>query len=433
MTYESPYTTFWFEDYSFSRDTGVAEFRYSFDGERHFTERILFQMPQDTYNDLVLERCLFLAFMVVGASYYKCFPTKNAEFRRHTVTKMDAAFLNTVYHDGLGQFIFENTLSLENIVVFKGAGKNEPPLSYEGEGTLVLQSGGKDSLVLGSLLNEKVIPYTAWYLSSTQQFPKLIEHLSNGKRPRVAERHLDTEGLRDAAKSGGLNGHVPVTYIVEAYALIDAVLHNENTVLSSIGQEGQEPNAVIDGLRVQHQWAKTWEAEQLLARYVQGIISKNLRVGSPLRSYSELKIAELFVDKCWDMYAHTFSSCNLANYKQSYVNDELKWCGLCPKCANSFLLFSPFVEPYEIRSIFDGKDLFAAMELQQTYRGLMGVDGVMKPFECVGETSELRAAYHMARVRYGDAVYELSFPVPESDFDYGKNGSRQEWTSEYVS
>lgn len=433
MTYESPYKTFWFEEYSFSSETGVAEFRYSFDGERHFTERVLFQLSGDIYDDNVLERCLFLAFLVVGTSYYKCFPTVQAQFRQHGISTLDAEILNAVYHDGLGQFIYENNLSLANITAFKATKEGEMTLPYEGDGTLVLQSGGKDSLVLGALLHEKNIPYTTWYLSSTQQYPKLIEHANDGKRPRVAERHIDIDALKKAGDDGALNGHVPVTYIVKAYALIDAVLHNETTVLTAIGQEGEEPSTVIEQMPVQHQWAKTWAAEQLFARYISEAISPQLRVGSPLRSMTELKIAQQFVEKCWETYGHTFSSCNQANYKQSYENNSLKWCGMCPKCANSFLLFSPFIEPYEVRSIFNGKDLFAAWELQQTYRGLMNVEDVMKPFECVGETEELRTAYHMARNRYGDAVYELSFPVPESTFDYNRSGPRQDWTNQYVS
>jgi hypothetical protein len=124
----------------------------------------------------------------------------------------------------------------------------------------------------------------------------------------------------------------------------------------------------------------------------------------------------MFVDECWEKFGHSFSSCNVGNYKQGANNIELTWCGNCPKCANSFLLFSPFVEAEELKSLFGGQDLFSAPALQETFKGLLGIDDVMKPFECVGEIDELRQAYHMAQAK--EQYSQLSFGVPSSNFDY---------------
>lgn len=163
-----------------------------------------------------------------------------------------------------------------------------------------------------------------------------------------------------------------------------------------------------------HQWSKTWGAEQLFAEYVQRYISPDIHVGSPLRQYSELKIAELFVERAWDRFGHRFSSCNVANYRQGADNTELAWCGECPKCANSYVLFAPFLPSGELQSIFGGKDLFASPSLVDVFKGLLGIDGVMKPFECVGEVDELRSAYHTAQAR---GYTPLPFEVPVSHFD----------------
>jgi hypothetical protein len=114
---------------------------------------------------------------------------------------------------------------------------------------------------------------------------------------------------------------------------------------------------------------------------------------------------------------------------QGNDNTELKWCGECPKCANSFLLFAPFVPADELKSLFNGQDLFEKPMLQETFKGLLDIDGVMKPFECVGETAELRLAYHMAEDRgYG----KLSFDVPESDFDYQHEYDAQAWARQMI-
>ncbi len=428
-----PHKTFIFESYSFDDSTATAVFNYSFDGSRHFQEQVQFGLSDNPVQEDVLDRVLELAFFVIGTSYYKCFPVQKIEYRDKKFSPRQAAFINKVYREGLSQFIFENHLDPEHLAHVDGHGHDSSPVSYTGSGVLSLQSGGKDSLLLGELLNEKRMPYASFYVTSTRTYPKIIARL-NGLEPRLAYRHLDKDALDHAAQDGGLNGHVPVTYIVTSLALIDAVLHGENTVLSAVGKEGEEPHTTVGDLKINHQWSKTWEAEQLLSDYVTSLISQDIQVGSPIRSFSELRIAELFEEICWAPYSYGFSSCNNANYEQGRMNTDLYWCGKCPKCANTFLLFSPFVIPYELRRIFDGQDLFSSqnLDLQRAFKGLMGIDGAMKPFECVAEVDELRTAYQMAQKKYGTQACQLPFAVPEGHFDYRTLGPQQPWTKQYL-
>jgi UDP-N-acetyl-alpha-D-muramoyl-L-alanyl-L-glutamate epimerase len=247
-----------------------------------------------------------------------------------------------------------------------------------------------------------------------------------GDRLLVAQRQVDIPAIMAAREKGGLNGHVPVTFIVMSLALVQAILLNRKTVLSSIGHEGEEPHAMIDDLAVTHQWSKTWDAELLFSEYVSRYVSPDLRVGSPLRRLTELRVAELFIAKAWAKYGHTFSSCNKANYMQGTDNTQLKWCGNCPKCANAYLLFAPFLPATELKSIFNGEDLFVKPTLQDTFKGLLDVDGAVKPFECVGETDELRLAYHKAQTRGGYEAF--GFWVPLSMYDYMQLFPAQNWT-----
>ena len=130
-----------------------------------------------------------------------------------------------------------------------------------------------------------------------------------------------------------------------------------------------------------------------MAEYVKRYISSDIKVGSPIRKYTELRIAELFVNKCWQKYGYKFSSCNSANYKQGAQNGRLSWCGECAKCANTYLLFCPFLAPQVLQSLFDDIDLFRKPTLEKTFKGLLGIENEMKPFECVGSVDELRFAY----------------------------------------
>lgn len=420
-------SVFIFKKYSFDSQLATASFRYGYDDGTEYEERVTFDRVEN-YDAQLLDRVLFLSFILAGTSYFKTFPTPNISFEAGGLDQWQAEFLNAVYQEGLSQFAYENNLNRQELAQFSATGQAPEPVAYGKKGVLALQSGGKDSLLTASLLTKKGTAFTSWYTANSPHYPALLDTL--GSPLRTALRVIDREKLTEASSRGALNGHVPVTYIVASYALIDAVLHGENTLLLSIGHEGEEPHDWIDDLPVNHQWSKTWTAEQRFAEYVRRYISPDIRIGSPLRGFSELKVAELFVTHAWKKYGHTFSSCNRANYQQGADNTQLKWCGECPKCANSFILFAPFLPAEELKSLFNGQDLFEKPLLTETFKGLLGIDGVMKPFECVGETDELRRAYHMAMERGG--YRPVPFDVPDSDFDYEKRYDSQEWATEMV-
>lgn len=418
---------FVFDGWEFDQATHTARFKYAFeDTDQKFTETVTFASSGDSYDKDALVRALDLAHLLIGTSYYKAFPTTDISFSANGIDEWQAIFLNKVYQEGLSQFAYENALTRKDLAQFSATQSVQEAVPYEGSGVLCLQSGGKDSLLLASLLLKKNTDFESLYISSTESYPAVLDDI--GQPVRVIQRHIDKDALRNATKHGAKNGHVPVTYIVLAISLVQAILDGKNTVLAAIGREGEESHAWIDDLPVNHQWSKTWEAEQLFAEYVERYVSPDIRVGSPLRGYSELKIAELFAQHAWEKFGHSFSSCNRANYQQGHDNTQLSWCGDCPKCANSYLLFAPFVSQDELSQVFGG-DLFTKESLQEIFKGLMGIDGVMKPFECVGETDELRLAYHSAC----ENGYEpLPFEVPPSSFSKDLETAAQSWTHEML-
>lgn len=424
---------FQFVGYDFDAGARMATFQYA-SGAQGFSETVEFPTVSDGYDPAALGAALRLAWVLGGTSYYKAFPSRQVSLP-WALTPQQAAFFTQVYQEGMSQFAFENNLTRQQLAEFSTdpAATATAPASQgvAGYGGVVaLQSGGKDSLLTTALLQAAGVVFTPWYVPYSPSHPAVLDEL--GAPLRQIWRVIDRAGLARAAAAGGLNGHVPVTYIVLAYAVIDAILSGSHTILASVGHEGDEPHQTIGDLPVNHQWAKTWAAEQAFAGYVSTYISPDLRVGSPLRSLSELRIAELFAERAWPTFGGQFSSCNVANYQQGQDNTRLVWCGHCPKCANSFLLFAPFVAPAELAALFGGQNLFAKPELLETFRGLLGDGGVMKPLECVAEVAELQLAYHMARQRWPEAGYELPFTVPPSGFDYRRAYPSQQWASEMV-
>lgn len=418
--------TFIFDRYEFNESTREAAFYYNFDNFDTFVERTVFAEAAD-YDDAVLQKVLSLAFLLIGTSYCKIYPGVKVQFTTLKIDQWQADFLNKVYQEGMSQYAFENSLTRDDLAHFTANSESETTGAvYQGQGTLSLQSGGKDSLLTAQLLAKKDQPFDSLYVASRgKHYPKFLDDLPG--QLHVAERQLDLTSLKKHADSGGLSGHIPVTFVVLSLSLIQAVLLNKKTVLASIGHEGEEPHDWIGDLPVTHQWSKTWQAEQLFAEYVRRYISPDIQVGSPLRKYTELRIAELFSENAWEKYGHLFSSCNVANYRQGNDNSTLGWCGNCPKCANSFLLFAAFLPPQELTSLFAGEDLFQKPSLEHTFKGLLGVDGVMKPFECIGEIDELRYAYGLAQQK---GYSSLSFDVPASQFDRLQEYPAQPWAAE---
>jgi UDP-N-acetyl-alpha-D-muramoyl-L-alanyl-L-glutamate epimerase len=422
---------FVFRDYKIDTTSGRAEFCYGFENGLDFIEKVDFEIDEQIRVDRdVLNRAMRLAFMMVGVSYYKLFPSREVVLGSGIrLDNFQADFLNTVYQEGLGQFAYENNLTRSDLAVFvPDAEANSRGVAYDGRGRLLLQSGGKDSVLSASIFEEKQLAFDSLYISSSSSHPLFVQGI--GEDYHQILRTIDKPNLSLAREQGAKNGHIPVTFVVVALSIVQAILLGKNEIITSIGHEGEEPSSYIEDLPVNHQWSKTWQAELLMSRYVTDYISPDIKVGSILRRFSELRITELFAEKSWERYHTDFSSCNRYNYLQGHDNSKLGWCGDCPKCANAYLLFAPFVDRNQLDDLFGGSSLLQKSSLQDVFRGLLGVGDMSKPFECVGETAELRKAYQMALEK--DPTNQLSFEVQQSDYDYRQDYEMQSWLKEMI-
>ena len=71
-----------------------------------------------------------------------------------------------------------------------------------------------------------------------------------------AGREIDPQLLR-SRELGFLNGHVPVTGIISAIAVLAAVLNDRNAVVMSNEWSASVPTLEHDGQQVNHQWSKS--------------------------------------------------------------------------------------------------------------------------------------------------------------------------------
>ena len=72
--------------------------------------------------------------------------------------------------------------------------------------------------------------------------------------------------VRRSVELGFLNGHVPVTAVITAAAVVAAVLERRDAVVLSNERSASAPTLVADGHAVNHQWSKGDEFERGVRR-----------------------------------------------------------------------------------------------------------------------------------------------------------------------
>jgi hypothetical protein len=137
------------------------------------------------------------------------------------------------------------------------------------------------------------------------------------------------------------------------------------------------------GETVNHQWGKTFEAERLVERYVREEMVSNVACFSILRPLYDTVIFNMLRG-----YADAVASTHPCNVSKP-------WCGRCAKCAYVGLGFRAYL-PEKLVKDMGPADLFDAPENLVWFRELLGM-GAHKPFECVGETDEVRIAFEICR------------------------------------
>jgi len=209
-----------------------------------------------------------------------------------------------------------------------------------------------------------------------------------------AEREIDPQLLR-SAELGFLNGHVPVTGILSAIAVLAAVLTGRDAVVMSNEWSASIPTLEFGGRPVNHQFSKSEEFEAAFRGVLAADPSRLPEYFSWLRDRTELWVGREFAKL--GSYHASFRSCNKAFYTER-ARRFAYWCGQCDKCVFIDLILAPFLPAGALRQIFaiTGEPLDDPA-LKSKFRSLLGAGA--KPFECVGEVTECRAAALLAARR----------------------------------
>jgi UDP-N-acetyl-alpha-D-muramoyl-L-alanyl-L-glutamate epimerase len=214
-----------------------------------------------------------------------------------------------------------------------------------------------------------------------------------------AGREIDQQLLR-SRELGFLNGHVPVTGILSAVAVMAAVLDGRDAVVMSNEWSASIPTLEVDGRPINHQYSKSATFEAAFRSVLAGSLGERLSYFSALRPFSELWVARRFAELA--QYHGTFRSCNRAFHLDPALRLD-HWCGRCDKCCFIDLILAPFLAASELGAIFGGREPLTdpdpADSLEGKFRALLETLPAAKPFECVGEVGECRAAVLLAAQR----------------------------------
>jgi UDP-N-acetyl-alpha-D-muramoyl-L-alanyl-L-glutamate epimerase len=415
---------FRYESLAADAEQGLLTCRYSLDG-RSFSERVSLA-PGPRWNLPAARAAARLVFLLAGVSYYKTAAPPVIDLGGTPLTLGERDFLRDFYLQGLGEYAYRNALDLTDLSLLTpggqssearplrhgtagghrgpgGTGGGQPPVRGDSprgqtERALVPFGGGIDSIVTVEAVRRRADVALFVVDRPADRFAAIERPAAVTGLPVVrAEREIDPQLLR-SAELGFRNGHVPVTGIISAIAVLAAVLDDRDTVVMSNEWSASAPTLVHDGRPVNHQYSKSASFEAAFRDVLAADPAGLPQYFSALRDRTELWVGEEFAGL--EQYHPSFRSCNRAFHIDSTRRME-HWCGQCDKCCFIDLILAPFMSADALRAVFaadgGGREPLSDPALAPKFRTLLGSG--TKPFECVGEVNECRAAVLLAARR----------------------------------
>jgi hypothetical protein len=380
------------ERFRFVRHTfadGVAELVYAFDDGVELVERVTFPgapaVPAE--REAAFAAALRLLHIVAGVSYYKAGIPPSIVVEGEPLDEETATLADALYLHGLAEFAYRNRLDLRGRIAFPFVERARAPATAIGlpARSLLPIGGGKDSVVAVEAVKSIGGDATAAWVGNS---PLIAECAARtGLSTLNVSREL-APGLFELNRLGAWNGHIPVTAINSAILTLAALLYGYDSIVFANERSASVATLEYDGQEVNHQWSKGFGFEKTFHDYLHSHVAADLDYCSLLRPWSELAVTSAFA-RLGGAYFDVFSSCN-RNFRILGPKPADRWCGQCPKCHFVFLALAPFMAKPRLVSIF-GRNLLDDDSLAGAFDALLEYKD-HKPFECVGEGAEARAA-----------------------------------------
>ena len=366
------------------------------------------------YGDEIMERVYFhiAAFTLLKlASLKPSIIRISDKLAKHYTVHFQELWEKTFEHV-LGQWRYENGMANWKGPEFSCSPQTTAPLPASMKAPQVFSEtgvpvesilycgGGKDGMLSMKLLESAKIPFASFsysmsqYGSARDQFERGQPVLQRCK-PAMSHFVMITDAFLDVPldtddqwfKKLGLKSRSTAA-LTELFSILPVMLHYGYRH-AVIGNEhsanvGNLKWADENGMQVNHQWQKSYEAELIFSRYISRFIAVEGRYYSILQPIHDVMIFTLLRQHLDCIpFVH---SCNVLP----------PWCKRCSKCCYVWLGFQAYLPQHIIDPMFDHENLLDVEENQLYFTQMLGL-GDQKPFECVGEIGEVRLAFELCR------------------------------------
>lgn len=337
-----------------------------------------------------VDRVLRALHLSLGISYYKTF-TPDTIDHAYSMTDVEADFWNSVFRNGLGEFLYKNHLNADVLAKFKEqTGSVIPGVDDDtnwAETACLGIGGGKDSIVAGELLKKLDIPTTGFVLATGE---------NRGQAQAVAdvmqiemlgiERRLDPQILELNKLAGAYNGHVPISLVFALVGCLTAITKGSKYVIVANESSASIPQVEHEGTLVNHQWSKSLEFEKQFQDFVHENVSKQLDYFSIIRPLTSVAVAKIFAKH--PDYFEVFTSDNSLFKITQSDREHPRWSHNSPKSLSSYILLAPWMSDEDLSRTF-GHEFMDDSNLADLFLKLLGL-GDEPILDCVGTPSELR-------------------------------------------
>jgi len=277
---------------------------------------------------------------------------------------------------------------------------------------LAFCGGGKDSLVGIKLLERADITFASFAYSSSiygqsEQQHQLINKLvkcslaTQQHQLRIYDSFIDAP-VRDSYPE--IKEILAAETPTSLFAALPILLQNNYRYMVLAHERSANTGNLVwsdTGEDINHQWGKSYAAEQLLNRYLQTEFISNCAYFSILQPIYDTTIFNLLRQD--EKLIPATHSCNI----------KKPWCCECPKCAYVWLNYMAYLDVEIVQALFP-QNLFDIEANQASFYQMLGL-GEHTPFECIGEVEETRLAFELCRRKglTGKAMdmYSRHFPV----------------------
>lgn len=389
--------SFSYQNFRVGDDEQTVSFDYEIiQGDHRYQLSESLKFPLKLTSSDELNACLKALHLALGISYYKIFVSPEIS-HPYRMDEAEASFWNSVWRNGLGEFLYVNELDPARLAKFKAQAGTSFTVgaSVQGADTKALLGigGGKDSIVAGEVLKSLEVGVSGFVMATGEQLGQTKAVADTmGIDLNVVERSLDKQLLELQEMPGTYKGHIPISLIFGLVGVTLAVSSNANYVVVANEASASTPRVTWQHGSVNHQWSKSFEFEQALQHYIKEHISPGVTYFSAVRQLTSVAIAKIFAN--YPQYFEKFTSDNYVFRIDPAKRPNARWSLESPKSLSSFILLAPWLPEVDMLRIF-GRNFLDEASLESLLLRLTGQEGE-PPLDCVGTVEELVLSLNLA-------------------------------------